>query len=123
VVLADAEPDVRMSSSEARERLLAALMDRLSSDEQLRILRSARIEDEDVPPELARAMAALTPKHVGTQLRLALEADPSLADDEAVAELRRILGGTRFDGELVPSREETITVPHRLIGDRGSVEA
>jgi hypothetical protein len=123
VVLADAEPDVRMSSAEARERLLAALMDRLSSDEQLRILRSARIEDEDVPPELARAMAALTPEHVGTQLRLALEADPSLAHDEAVAELRRILGGTRFDGELVPSRDETITVPHRLIGGRGSVEA
>ena len=68
VVLADAEPDVRMSSTEARERLLAALMGRLSSDEQLRILRSARIEDEDVPPELARAMAALTPEHVGTQL-------------------------------------------------------
>ena len=123
VVLAPAEPDVRMSSAEARERLLAALMDRLSSDEQLRILRSARIEDEDISPELARAMAALTPEHVGTQLQLALEADPSLAHDEAVAELRRIFGGTGFDGELVPSRDETITVPHRLIGGRGSVEA
>jgi hypothetical protein len=123
VVLAPAEPDVRMSSAEARERLIAALMDRLSSDEQLRILRNARIEDEDVPPELARAMAALTPEHVGTQLQLALEADPLLAHDEVVAELRRILGGTRFDGELLPSADEKITVPHRLIGGRGSVEA
>ncbi len=68
-------------------------------------------------------MAALTPEHVGTQLQLALEADPSLAHDEAVAELRRILGGTRFDGEVVQSTDETITVQHRLIGGRGSVEA
>jgi hypothetical protein len=123
VVPAPAEPDVRMSSAEARIRVLAALMDGLSSDEQLRILRSARIEDEDVPPELARAMAAFTPEHVGTQLQLALEGNPSLAHDEAVAEVRRILGDTRFAGELVPATDETITVPHRLIGGRGSVEA
>jgi len=126
VVLEPAEPaerHVRMSSAEARERLLAALMARLSSDEQLRTLRSARIEEPDIPVGLERAMAELTPEHVGTQIQLALEADPSLAHDEAVAELQRILGGVRLGSESLPSTDKTITVPHRRIGGRGSIEA
>jgi hypothetical protein len=87
LVVALAEPHISMSSAEARERLVAALLARLFSDEQLRILRSARIEDEDGSPELARAMEGLTPEHIGDQLQRVLEADPSLLHEEAVAQI------------------------------------
>jgi hypothetical protein len=66
-----------MSSAEARERFVAALMARLFSEEQMRLLRNARIEDL----ELKSAMEALTPKQIGDSIRLMLETNPSLLDE------------------------------------------
>ena len=92
-----------MSSAEARERLFLALAARLISDEQLRALRGARIEDGEGSPELERAVAALTPEQVGAGITLMLETHPSLAQAGSSAELRKILASSRVDGGYVLS--------------------
>ena len=80
-----------MSSAEARERFVAALTARLYSDEQLRVLRNARIEGDGAGLELAEAMERLTPDQLGGSIRLMLEANPSWPDGETLLELRRLL--------------------------------
>jgi hypothetical protein len=103
VVVALDEYRAAMSSAEARERLFVALAARLISDEQLRALRGARIEDGEGSPELERAVAALTPEQVGAGLTLMLETHPSLAQAESSAELQTILASSRIDGGYVLS--------------------
>jgi hypothetical protein len=77
VIAALTEYRSSMSSAEARERFIAALMARLFSEEQLRLLSNARIEDS----ELTNAVEALTPKQIGDSIRLTLETNPSLLDE------------------------------------------
>ncbi|MFF3753206.1 hypothetical protein ACFYYH_22515 [Streptomyces sp. NPDC002018] len=81
-----------MSSTEARVRLLLALAAKAFSEEQVRIVSSAHIEDDDGFVELARAVAELTPQQVANVVKT-LEANPSFLDDETSAELGKILGG------------------------------
>ncbi|MEU8755313.1 hypothetical protein AB0C88_33035 [Streptomyces chartreusis] len=95
---------VNMSSVEARERFVAALVARLFSEEQLRILRNARIEDEDSPADLNSSMETLTSKQFGESVTLMLEANPSLVDEEKLAEIGKILGRIRVEQE--PSIEK-----------------
>jgi hypothetical protein len=79
---------VSMSSEEARARFVTAVSARLVSEEQLAILRNARIEGIDGPLELK----ALTPHQIAEALAAVLEANPSLLDaDRAAAELGRLL--------------------------------
>lgn len=85
------EPAVRMSSSEARERFVSALAARLLSEEQLTVLRNARIEDDVDPSQLESAVGALTVEQVWQGIQLALEADPSLAGRKELAELEAFL--------------------------------
>jgi hypothetical protein len=93
-----------MSSAEARERFVAALVARLFSEEQLRVLRNARIEDDRAALGLASAMETLTPQQLGKSITLMLEAHPSWPDEETLAELERILERRgRGDGEHVLS--------------------
>ncbi len=92
-----------MSSAEARERFVAALVARLFSEEQLRVLRNARIEDDGPGLQLASAVKTLTPQQLGESLTLMLEANPSWPDEETLAELEKILAqSSGGDGELVP---------------------
>jgi hypothetical protein len=70
---------------------------RLFSEEQIRMLRNARIEDF----ELKSTMETLTPEQVGDSIKLMLETNPSLLD-----ELGKILGKSRVDGGYVPLRNE-----------------
>lgn len=93
-----------MSRAEARERFVAASVARLFSEDQLRVLRNARIEDESDPLEPARAMETLTPQQVGDGIRLMLEANPSWPDEGTLAELGKILGSSRVDSGYVPLR-------------------
>ena len=83
-----------MSSAEARERFVAALVARLFSEKQLHLLRNARIEDEQGSLELASAMDALTPEQLEDGIRAMLEANPTWPDQETVAELSKLLNGT-----------------------------
>jgi hypothetical protein len=74
-----------MSSAEARERFAAALMARAFSDEQLRVLRGARIVDGEDAPELERALESLTPEQLENGTTLLLE-------NRSPEELRDLLG-------------------------------
>lgn len=91
-----------MSSAEARERFVAALVARLFSEGQLQVLRNSRIEDEASVLELASALETLTPDQLGESLTLILEANPSWPDKEMLAEIGSTLGRHgRGDGEYV----------------------
>ncbi|MFD0315608.1 hypothetical protein [Streptomyces flavalbus] len=93
-----------MSSTEAWERFVAALMARLFSEEQMRILRNVQIKDENDPLELS-AVGALTPQ-LGDSIRLMLETNPSLLDEETLAELGRVLARHRTDGGVLLRNEQ-----------------
>ncbi len=88
------DDEVVMSSEEASQRLVAALMAKALSDqakefsdEQLRVLLNARIED--VPASRA-SLANLTPHEVETRINLMLEANPSL-----IGELEKLFWANR----------------------------
>lgn len=92
-----------MSSTEARERFVSAVVARLFSEAQLRVLRSARIEDAGTDLELASAMKMLSPHQVEESITAMLEANPSWPNDETLTELGRLLqSGSLGDPELVP---------------------
>ncbi|RZE62332.1 hypothetical protein C0Q97_04410 [Streptomyces albidoflavus] len=93
-----------MSSVEARERFVAALLARLFSEEQLKTLRNARIEGEDGPLVLNGVMESLTPKQVEDSITLMLEMHPSLLDEETLADIGKALRGGRV--EWAPSIEK-----------------
>jgi len=103
-----------MSSAEARERFVAALLARLFSEEQLRVLRNVRIEDEDSPLELNSAPEKLTSQQVGDSLKLMLEADSSLLDEKTLVELGKILERSRVDDGYSPLRSQKIKEALRL---------
>ncbi|MFJ8495911.1 hypothetical protein ACIRBZ_47460 [Streptomyces sp. NPDC094038] len=86
-----------MSSVESRERFVAALVARLFSEEQLRILRNARIEDEGGSLELNGLTDMLTPKQFEDSIKLMLETNPSLLDEETLAKIGKILRGSRVE--------------------------
>jgi hypothetical protein len=97
-----------MSSDEARARFVAALTARLLSDQQLAILRDARIEDEDGPVELGTVNA----EQISAGIAAMLEANPSLLDPEtAAAELGRVLAAGE---DRVPVRTHRIKSALRL---------
>jgi hypothetical protein len=109
VMTALSEYKTKMSSVEARDRFVAALVARLFSDEQMRILRSAQIEDDGTGLELARAMEEITPEKLTESITMMLEANPSWPDENTIGELGRILGSaTTFDGE--PAALERVRV-------------
>lgn len=104
-----------MSSAEARDRFVAALVARMFSDEQLRILRDSRIDDGD-SHGLQRASDVVTAEQVGESITLMLQANPSLLNDETLAELGKILGVAGQGPEYVPVRRAQITEALRLPG-------
>lgn len=81
VVTVSGDQRTTMSGAEAWKRLAEAVMARIYSDEQLRLVRNARVVDEegeDGPVELA-ATDDLTPQRIGEYLALMLEANPFAA--------------------------------------------
>lgn len=75
-----AEEARTMSSDEAKQRLLAAVLARAFSDEQVRLLLNARIEDADGSEGWATLDRA-TPAEVERQINLMLESNPNLRAD------------------------------------------
>lgn len=84
------EDRVSMGSEEASVRFAAALIARLFSDEQMRILHNARIENENDSLELSAA-GKLTSQQIRDNVRLILNANPSLLTEESLAELGRFI--------------------------------
>jgi hypothetical protein len=83
------------------------------SEQQLAILRNARIEGDDGPLELE----TLTAQQISEGMAAMLEANPSLLDPEtAAAELGKILGPRRAGGDRVPARSHRIKVALRRTG-------
>ena len=116
VLVALSEYRTTMSSVEARDRFVAALVARLFSDEQMRILRNAQIENDGTGLELARAMEEITPEKLTESITMMLEANPSWPDEDTIGELGRILGSiSTFDGEPAPLERVRVTgTPRQL---------
>ena len=75
------EQHLPMTADEAQQRLLAALVARAFSDEQVRLLMRARIEDADGHQQFKSLVDQLTPEEFETQVGLMLESSPDLADE------------------------------------------
>ncbi|MFI8342805.1 hypothetical protein ACIF8W_22500 [Streptomyces sp. NPDC085639] len=102
VVTVSGDQRTTMSGAEAWNRLAEAVMARMYSDEQLRLVCNARVVDEgeDGPVELATD--DLTPQRIGEYAALMLEANPSLLGEAPLAELGKIIAKIRADGGYVP---------------------
>lgn len=70
-----------MTVEEARQRLLAALVARAFSDEQVRLLVRARIEDDDGQVGFKSLLEQFTMQEIQGQVSLMLEAKPELVDE------------------------------------------
>lgn len=97
-----------MTVDEARQRLLAAVVARAFSDEQVRFLMSARIEDTDVDLGLKSWLEQLTPEEFESQVSLMLDANPALVD-----ELLSLFRGDSIgdSANLPPMIERPVVVP------------
>lgn len=82
---------IEMSSAEARQRFVAAIVAKAFADEQLRLLRAASIEDGEDSAELDMALKELTPERVQDTINWMLENDPALLDRETLAEFGTLL--------------------------------
>lgn len=101
VELAVAESKISMSSAEWEHRFRAMLAAGAFQEEQQRLLSNARIEDGDAALEAQSTIEQLTPRHFADRIKLMLEANPSLLDEETSAELMRV-----FSAQPKPSNDQ-----------------
>jgi hypothetical protein len=80
-----------MSSAEAQARYLAALAARAYSEEQMRLVASAKIVDGEGLAELKRSLAELPPDQVKGLIE-AMATTPSMLGEDTLAQLASILG-------------------------------
>ncbi|MET9888427.1 hypothetical protein ABZZ20_35995 [Streptomyces sp. NPDC006430] len=87
-----------MSGVEAQKRFAAAVLARIYSDGQLRLVRNARVVDkrEGGPVELG-ATDDLTPQRIGEYVALMLEAGPSLLGEDTLTELGQLVAKIRAE--------------------------
>lgn len=81
---------LKMSSAEAQARLLAAIAAQAYSDEQMRLVTSAEIVDADGLAAIQGALAQLQPEVVAGLIK-AMVTNPSMFDEETLAELASVL--------------------------------
>ncbi|NTW39432.1 MAG: hypothetical protein HGA44_06015 [Cellulomonadaceae bacterium] len=103
----------RMSSTEARERFVAALLAKAFSDEQMRLLRNVTIEDNGGAVAIGDALRPPTPQQIAETVRLMLERNPSLLDEDSLASLGDLLGRGRPDRDDQPLRVRRLGAPPR----------
>ena len=89
-----------MSSAEAQQRFARAVVAAAYADEQMRLLRNARITADDDPLELASKMRELTPERLQAAIRLLLKAEPTMLDYDNLAAFEKTLAA----GEFAPIR-------------------
>ncbi|MGW1761948.1 hypothetical protein [Streptomyces mirabilis] len=101
-----------MSGAEAQKRFAAAVLARIYSDGQLRLLRNARVVDEgEGGPVEVGATDDLTPQRIGEHVALMLEANPSLLGEDTLAELAQLVADIRAGGGHVPIPRAQGVVP------------
>lgn len=76
-----------MSTAEARDRLVAALVARMFSDHQLRVLRDIHIGDDDQTAPLLDAVETLTPAQLAASLQSMLALEPSSPESGTLSQL------------------------------------
>lgn len=96
VEVAVAESKVRMSTAEWEHRFRAMLAAEEFKNEQLQILSHARIEDEGTVLEAQEDAKQLTAEQFADRIKLMLEANPSLLNEETSAGLMRVFSA-RFE--------------------------
>lgn len=107
---ADVEVDRRqiMSQEEAIARTIAMLAARAYSDEQLRLIQSAKVVGVADFSEIEQALAKLPPEQL-QQLMLTMSKNPSMLEDESLANLASKLSSSMLLFEPLPEpvqREE-----------------
>lgn len=98
---------LKMSGDEAHQRLLAALVARAFSDEQIRILLKTQIEDADDYLASRSSMERFSPKEVENHVNLILEAHPSFLQEFAQLFLGERIGA----GPLPLPRSDRLQEP------------
>ena len=113
VNVAPSESHLVMSRDEAEQRLLAALVARAFSDEQLRVLLGARIEDVDGHVGFRSLLEQFTPEQVEGHVNLMLEANPAFLDEfVALCRGEQIHHGASLPREMTDSRKRRLL--HRV---------
>lgn len=108
VDVAAEDRSIDMSNTEWQERFRAMLITGAFSKEQWRILSIARIEDtDDATLEAQSAMGTLAAQQFSDRLALVLATNPSVRDEETLAEFVEMLGKRRIvESEYLPARSE-----------------
>ncbi|WP_182113848.1 MULTISPECIES: hypothetical protein [unclassified Actinotalea] len=88
--VAHANTRITMSRAEWERRFLAMLAAGAFQEEQQRILRNAQVEDGDRSLEASSAMEQLTAQQFAERIKLMLEANPFLLNEETSAKLMRV---------------------------------
>lgn len=113
------ESKIKMRSSEWEHRFRAMLAAGAFKDEQLRILTSAKIED-DHTLDPKKSSPRLTSQQFVDRIRLMFEANPLLLDEETSAELIRVFGAPM---RAVRTREEISSAATQPVAPYTNIEA
>lgn len=105
-----AAPGPVMSATEAQQRLTRAVAAVAFAREQMRDLENATIVD-DGDPAFAGLLNEITPQHLETAIRMALETNPLMLDRPNVPALTVSLGQGLPPGEFVPMRPQELLAP------------
>lgn len=89
----------RMSSAEAQARMLAAIAAQAFSDEQMRLVNSSEIVDEDDVDSVREAISQMSPEIVA-ELVKRMVTNPSMFEEKALAELASVLARQSTGAEL-----------------------
>lgn len=109
-----AEDGIWMSSDEAHQRLMAALVARAFSDKQVQMLLNARIEDDDGHLAPEGSLEMIVPEAIEGQVAWMLEANPKMLDD-----LLDLFSSNRLSGApWLPTGSEGFDEVQRLAGGK-----
>lgn len=96
---AEVEDKLHMSSQEAQTRVAAALLARAFSDEQLRMVFNARIDDGGEFVAWMKSMEERTPAEVEDRIHLMIESNPGFLEEFFAT----LLGGRHVQNQLEAS--------------------
>lgn len=80
-----------MASDEARDRLISALMAQKFAEQQLAMVRNARIVERDAPDASLSLLEAITPEELEAGLRHLLERKPALLESGEIEQVGKSL--------------------------------
>lgn len=99
-----------MSSQEAQTRVAAALLARAFSDEQLRMVFNARIDDDGEFLAWMKSMEERTPPEVEDRIHLMIESNPGFLEEFFAS----LLGGRHAAGQFEASAARGVPETHSL---------